>query len=176
MEAALALLFPGKFHLEQHVIYLIFEPSHGYLAEIALTRIGQGYIHNAGGYSHYAAGRSNRSAHRPTAEQYRSWRKWAYEHTSMRENHDANLRLLAAQPDNVAPKGEDGLSMLGDDVPPDDINGIDECEPESGYARSEDSALTHEHLLEDVGPSEDNRAYFERALAVMMEFRRERMF
>ncbi|KAF2418218.1 hypothetical protein EJ08DRAFT_703193 [Tothia fuscella] len=49
------------YQVKQWVIYNLFEPAQGVLAEIFFSKLCHSYIHNGGGFSHYPAGLSNES-------------------------------------------------------------------------------------------------------------------
>jgi hypothetical protein len=54
--------FAGRsYRMAQHIIYNLWQPEQGILAEMLFTRIGHGYIYNGGGFSHHPAGLSNES-------------------------------------------------------------------------------------------------------------------
>jgi hypothetical protein len=66
-QSAFQILFPGRFTLQQQIIYHCWRSSQPWLAEIAFTQICQGYTQRAGGFSHYPAGYSNDSAFKQLA-------------------------------------------------------------------------------------------------------------
>ncbi|KAI4190036.1 MAG: hypothetical protein L6R41_001055 [Letrouitia leprolyta] len=61
-QAAFEYKYPNMFHLNQHIIYHCWRETQPWDSEILLTRLAQGYIHNAGGFSHHGAGLSNFSS------------------------------------------------------------------------------------------------------------------
>ncbi|KAF2166009.1 hypothetical protein M409DRAFT_55361 [Zasmidium cellare ATCC 36951] len=100
-------LFGDKFGIHQHIIYLGSNRMQGSLAETILTRICQGYVFNAGGFSFHPAGQNNSSgtccdSKRFTVDQYATWRSWALENSSVRENHEAYGVFLAQHADEPA--------------------------------------------------------------------------
>lgn len=67
-EALLQYNWPGRYHLQQNIIYSCWSSSQCWLSEIFLTLLGQGYIQGAGGFSHCAAGCSNWGAYKGVSQ------------------------------------------------------------------------------------------------------------
>ncbi|KAH6629684.1 hypothetical protein C7974DRAFT_277240, partial [Boeremia exigua] len=51
------------YHIDQTVIFLIFQPWMAELAKIAMIKLAEAYLENGGGFTHYPPGLSNSSAY-----------------------------------------------------------------------------------------------------------------
>lgn len=88
-----------KYKIEQEVIALIWKVNQAEVSEIGLTKLAEGYIHNAGGFSHFPAGLSNDSAHRVRPKIWSAAHEWVMDHTCYRSNlqkvvDDLNVELV----------------------------------------------------------------------------------
>lgn len=88
-----------EFFIDQEVIALIWKVDQAEIAEIGLTRLAEGYIHNGGGFSHYPAGLSNASAHKVAPKIWSAAQIWMMEKSCFKANHEAELQILRDQVD-----------------------------------------------------------------------------
>lgn len=86
-----------KYRIEQEVIALIWKVDQAEVSEIGLTKLAEGYIHNAGGFSHFPAGLSNDSAHRLRPKVWSAAQEWVLRHTCYRSNLQHIVDKLTAQ-------------------------------------------------------------------------------
>ncbi|KAI9878032.1 MAG: hypothetical protein M1830_002113 [Pleopsidium flavum] len=87
VDAICRVLFHDRFHIEQYIIYHIFQPHQAVAAEVIFTRLGQGYIVDGGGFSHYLAGRSNQTALDIPATFWEKYLMDAVKNTPLLERH-----------------------------------------------------------------------------------------
>ena len=78
--------FSGEFSIAQFIIYLIWKTEQAEIAEIGLTKLAEGYIHNGGGFSHYPAGLSNASAQRTSHREWNDAQLYLANHSVYRKN------------------------------------------------------------------------------------------
>jgi hypothetical protein len=88
-----------KYTIEQEVIALIWKVNQAEVSEISLTKLAEGYIHNAGGFSHFPAGLSNDSAHRVRPKIWSAAQEWMMDQTCYRSKlqeivDDLNVELV----------------------------------------------------------------------------------
>ena len=100
-----------KYKIEQEVIALIWKVDQAEVSEIGLTKLAEGYIHNAGGFSHFPAGLSNDSAHRLRPKIWSAAQEWMLENTCYTSNlqgieDDVQERLVDAQLRNANLRSE----------------------------------------------------------------------
>ncbi|KAI9726005.1 MAG: hypothetical protein M1834_009453 [Cirrosporium novae-zelandiae] len=98
-EAILRVIFRanGDFILKQHVLYNCAFVTQAWLSEIALSRLMQGYVHDAQGFSHVAAGRSNGSALNITSERWAAIYGVVWDQKVWLENGEREKRLLCSR-------------------------------------------------------------------------------
>lgn len=99
-EAVCSYLYPGQLRLQQHTIFLIFQPIHNSLSEIVASRLSQGTIFNAGGFSFYPPGRSNATVDQYSLAAYQEWKEWAWYHTNLQANHAAYMKHMKESHDD----------------------------------------------------------------------------
>ena len=90
--ACLKRRYQDRYRLKQYVIHLCAAQRHASLAEIIITRMGQGYVTSGTGFSHYPAGRSVPLGRR-SVQQWAEYFAWIVEHTPMEEHHERDVAL-----------------------------------------------------------------------------------
>jgi hypothetical protein len=96
-----------KYTIEQEVIALIWKVNQAEVSEIGLTKLAEGYIHNAGGFSHFPAGLSNDSAHRVRPKIWSAAQEWMMDNTCYRSNLQEIVDHLNAELANKRLRMED---------------------------------------------------------------------
>lgn len=100
--------FRSLYFMHQAVICLIWRSEQAEIAEIGLTKLAEGYIHNAGGFSHFPAGLSNHSAKFVPAREWNAASEYIMYHSPylihMRAETDAlEAKVLRLEAMDVTP-------------------------------------------------------------------------
>ncbi|KAF7449344.1 hypothetical protein TUN199_02168 [Pyrenophora tritici-repentis] len=82
------------YKIQKAGIYLIWLPEHAEISEIGLTKLAEGYIHNAGGFSHFTAGLSKHSANRTSAREWNGAKEYLVDYSAFQANLQLELDAL----------------------------------------------------------------------------------
>ena len=108
--SALQKEFGRLYRIEQVPVYLIWCPEQAEISEIGLTKLAEGYIHNAGGFSHFPAGLSNHSANKISAREWNDAKEFLMQHSvyphNLKQHNDRLEKNVLALEEQVAVQRE----------------------------------------------------------------------
>lgn len=98
--------FGKRISVEQAVVYLIWLPEQAEIAEIGLTKLLEGYTHNAGGFNSYPTGFSTISAHKVKEREWGMALDFMMRQSVYFPNLYRRLRLFEAEVEEVQAAAE----------------------------------------------------------------------
>ncbi|KAF2137336.1 uncharacterized protein K452DRAFT_111809 [Aplosporella prunicola CBS 121167] len=101
VEAMCGVLFPNRYRVVQHPVYLIFEPQQAVMADLVLGQLAHALQATGGGFAYWPTDMLHASSMSVDDKNWARYEKWAVDHSPYVANCRADTPRQAAQLDRI---------------------------------------------------------------------------